>query len=98
MSEMIDRVAKAVCDAGMAWLVENDPKRMTMTWADIPDEVFARAAIEEIRVPTEAMIAAAMDALISQYDSNRKWEEAKDVIEEIDVAAIFMAMIDAALK
>lgn len=59
MSEMIDRVAKAISDAGMAWLAENDPKRMTMTWADIPDEVLAKAAIEAMREPTVAMLEMA---------------------------------------
>ena len=56
--EMIKRVAKAICDAGIAWLQENDAKRQNLEWADVPDEAFARAAIEAMREPTEAMTEA----------------------------------------
>ena len=58
-SEMVDRVAKAINAAGMAWLAKHMlAKHITMTW-DVPDEVFARAAIEAMREPTPEMTKAA---------------------------------------
>ena len=48
MSEMIERVARAMCQSD-----GDDPERY---WRDY--EVNARAAIEAMREPTEAMIAA----------------------------------------
>jgi len=55
---MIKRVAWAICDAGMAWLQEMDAKRQNLEWADVPDEVFARAAVEAMREPTGEMVVA----------------------------------------
>ena len=46
--------------------------------------------------PTEAMIERATENLISQYDANASWDDAKDVIERLDTAAIFRAMTSAA--
>jgi hypothetical protein len=60
-SEMVERVAAAINRAGIEWLEAQDPKRMSLGWADVPDEVFARAAIEAMREPTEAMVEAAWD-------------------------------------
>jgi hypothetical protein len=49
MSEMIGRVADAIKEAGLDWLEAQDPKRQTLTWADVPDEIFAKAAIQAMR-------------------------------------------------
>lgn len=44
--DMIEAMARAINAAGLAWLEREDPKRMTLVWADVPDEVFAQAAID----------------------------------------------------
>lgn len=53
---LIDTVANAINEAGNDWLRSN-PKA---GWGDIPDKVFARAALQALLEagPTEAMIAA----------------------------------------
>ena len=71
--EMIDRVAKAICDAGIAWLQENDAKRQNLEWADVPDEVFARAAIEAMRVPTAAMVARGLELIQGNLRPDEIW-------------------------
>lgn len=45
MSEMIDRVGGAISAAGMAWIETHQGTG----WADIPESVFAVAAIEAMR-------------------------------------------------
>ena len=52
---MRDKIARAINKAGIDWLEQNDPKRMTLSWADVPDEVFADAALSAMREPSEAM-------------------------------------------
>jgi hypothetical protein len=57
MSEMNERVAQAIEDAGKEWL---DKERMSypsdnLEWSDVPSAVFARAAIEAMREPTAGM-------------------------------------------
>lgn len=49
---MIERVARAINDAGRKYI---DERLSAEGWADVPDEVFARAAIEAMREPTDAM-------------------------------------------
>ncbi|MCO8028503.1 hypothetical protein NI454_00910 [Brevundimonas diminuta] len=46
--------------------------------------------------PTEAMQEAATESLISQYDANASWDDAKDVIERLDCGSIYRAMLSAA--
>jgi hypothetical protein len=45
MTEVEVKVAHAINRAGIEWLEQQDPKRTTLGWADVPDEVFAKAAI-----------------------------------------------------
>lgn len=72
MSEMVERVAAAIANY---WLeIGFDPS--------LPDEGAARAAIQAMREPTDAMKIAALDAT---FDVG-------------DVPIIWQAMIDAALK
>lgn len=83
MSEMIERVAKAIGDAGSVWISEH----IGTGWADIPESIFAVAAIEAMREPTEAMSREG-DLTINPHGAdshpghNHAWR----------------AMIDAALK
>jgi hypothetical protein len=49
--EDVDRVAKAIEKAGHAWIDERDPKRESTGWADVPEDVFARAALVEFLNP-----------------------------------------------
>jgi hypothetical protein len=60
---MVERVAKAINAGGMAWLNENDPKRMSLSWADVPDDVFAKAALSELLTPSTAMLIAGVRAM-----------------------------------
>lgn len=83
MREMIEIVALAINKAGMDWLNENDPKRMQFEWADIPDEVFAHAAIEAMRIPTEEMRHRYNDPDVVGYgpdgsDHDKVWEAGID--------------------
>jgi len=43
--EDVERSAKAIEKAGFAWIHERDPKMISTGWADVPEEVFARAAL-----------------------------------------------------
>lgn len=68
MTDMLARVAEGIRNAGLRWLKENDPKRMTLGWADVPDEVFARGAIE---VMSPAVIKAIREeSLFSLQDES----------------------------
>lgn len=83
MSEMIELVATAINKAGIAWLEEQDPKRTALSWADVPDEVFARAAIEAMRIPTEEMRSRYNDPDVVGYgpdgsDHDKVWEAGID--------------------
>lgn len=48
-----EMVARAIEDAGMAWLrnaiASRTNKFEAFGWADVPNEVFAKAAIDELR-------------------------------------------------
>ena len=77
MSEMIERVAKAIHK------VTHDDKWPTCNFC----KDAARAAIEAMRQPTEAMIGAGRDATINN-----------DPLAYPDVEDTWPAMIDAALK
>lgn len=82
MGEMIERVASAIENAGLAWKAKNVGDNCG--WADIPSSVFARAAIEAMREPAEFMIAIGDhmgSANDEQFDRN-----------------MWRAMIDAALS
>lgn len=46
--------------------------------------------------PTEAMVEAAVENLIEQYDQNADWDDAKDVIEKLDTKSLYRAMLAAA--
>jgi len=50
--EDVNRVAKAIEAAGFAWIRERDPQMVRTGFADVPEEVFARAAIIEFVNPS----------------------------------------------
>lgn len=62
MTTMIERVARAICEADVKWYVERFPSVPAETIRQTAEgdlvtnySALARAAIEEMRVPTEAM-------------------------------------------
>lgn len=59
MTEMVNRVGEAISAAGMAWIETNQGTG----WADIPESVFAVAAIEAMREPTLNMTIAGKQAI-----------------------------------
>lgn len=94
MSEMVDRVAEAIDIAGFKWLKEQDPKdeRLDFGWADVPSEVFARAAIIAMQVPTKSMC---------KLGRNGGWHGGIDgdhEAEEESAELLYMAMVREALK
>jgi hypothetical protein len=79
MSEMIERVARVLYERSVASLTwDNIHAASQESWRDL-----ARAALEELRNPTEAMIEA----------SNREWDGRMSHRS----AGAWQAMIDAAL-
>lgn len=86
MSEMVERVAKAIEAAGLAYLKGQDDKT---GWADVPDELFARAAIAAMREPTPMMRDAACDVGPDTNNGCFSYDNA-DIV--------YQAMIDEALK
>jgi hypothetical protein len=46
--------------------------------------------------PTRAMLEAGVDQTVQQYEDNANWDDAKDVIEKLDQAALYRAMLSAA--
>jgi len=85
MSEMIERVAKAIraqIDAGPSYQITVDEYM----------KILARAAIEAMREPTEAMRQSGFDHMdYDEYGSNAD-ENNKRIAE-----SVYRAMIDAAL-
>ncbi len=83
MSEMIERVARAICDADQG---------ITNEQVDIW-ETLARAAIEAMREPTEAMYMRAGNTNVSNRAPNARY------IRIGDVAAVeaWLTMVDVAL-
>lgn len=58
MTTMIERVARAICEAEWgenSWLLVSNHSRSKA-------EIFARVAVESLREPTDGMAAAASDA------------------------------------
>lgn len=79
MNEMVERVARVIC----AQFGERSPDFIDKRWhLQIP---VARAVLEAIREPTEAMVGAGYDCPIIDYDGQ-------------DPKEVWQAMIDAALK
>lgn len=95
-SEMIDRVAKAI------FYAQASPGTFKPDWQgflvhNADTEMYhrmARAAFEEARVPTEAMITAGDNA---DYFSSEGINVSR-VIGNDGIASVYRAMIDAALK
>ena len=51
------------------------------------------ALIARVRSVTEAMTDAAVNALVAQYERHPEWDDAKDVIENLDVARVLEAAL-----
>lgn len=82
MSEMVERVARAICCSGGCWRVR-DPRYISQLPCAAPTYLQeARAAIEAMREPTVAMEQAGADA--SEGSTGLAW-------------GIWGVMIDAAL-
>ena len=79
MSEMIERVAQAICG-------DDNPENILTI-----HRTRARAAIEAMREPTDAMKVAALSATFDE-------ERGGDRVYARDVPIIWNAMIDEALK
>lgn len=62
MSDPVETVARAINAAGKAWIMAKGANAERFGWADVPDEVFARAAIAAMREPTREMIEASCAA------------------------------------
>lgn len=71
--DMMERVARAIDEAGLAWKRDNGGD--AASWHEIPSEVFARAAIAAMREPTSKMKIAALEALIPHLDTTAKHVE-----------------------
>ena len=91
---MVERVARAICRAGG----KNPDEVMlslggekTLMWEAFED--VARAAIEAMREPTEAMTAAG-----SRVDVWHSWCAAGERIVDDSAGDVYRGMIDAALK
>lgn len=85
MNEIIDRVGQA--------LREKCLKRFGATWDNDDAWLFARAAIEAMRLPTDEMRAAGNEEL----DYDERISPQADEFNQRVVGRIFTAMIDAAL-
>lgn len=72
--DMVTRVARAINKAGLQYIREYKAAKHAGTtrdphcigWADVPEEVFARAAIEALSEPTQQQVDA-MIASVSGY-------------------------------
>jgi len=84
---MIERVVAAIDRVGLEFINEHP-----MTgWADVPSEVFARAAIEAMREPTSQMVEVGGVRPI-------EWSRVVSVQDTYDLARVkWREMIDAAL-
>lgn len=101
MTGMIERVARAICEEnvgecdtvcfGDSGTVFSEERKPRWQWW-VPE---ARAAIEAMKEPTEAMLLAATRAEFSKSDSEGSWTEwpERDAVE-----AAWPAMISAALS
>lgn len=93
MSDMAERVARAIWEQRRADIAKLYPNLVLDEWGDgsVPrlNGVFeeARVAIEAMREPTDAMCVAAED--LSRVDAGQ---------QGVDQAAIWRAMIDEALR
>lgn len=86
MSEMVERVAKAMEEAGKTWLAS---RPVYEGWADVPDEVLARAAIEAMHEATDAMIMAGI---------SERHDQPVPEAWKLATVNVYRAMIDAALQ
>lgn len=89
MSEMIERAVKAMDTAADTYL----DNHAGCIWEDIPLEVFARAAIEAMREPTEAMLAP---EVVSRTEA--RLDGTYPVNYLLPIMDIWPQMIDAALS
>lgn len=98
MTTMIEKIARAIADnieAQGATLAEISGDDVTMVDGDLSFKLIARAAVEAMREPTEAMLAETHELVIGfggddgTYNIHCEDWQAKDV---------WMTMIDVALK
>jgi hypothetical protein len=82
MSEMVERVARALHEAHKPWCDYTYDFEHPMASREVY-EALARAAIAAMREPTEGMIEA---------------RSVPGVLERSDIRLVWMAMVDAALK
>lgn len=85
MASMIERVARAICRAGISGPKDHLDEQENRNWRKFVPE--ARAAIKAMRDPTEAMLEA-----VDCGGDKKEWLSGKAAI------AIFQRMIDGALK
>lgn len=94
MTDMVERVARAIC-ASMGYAPDMDASqeftnRTGPMWMAYIQE--ARAAIGAMREPTEAMVEAGAEDVASEYD------DGKDQKHRETARVSFTSMITAALK
>jgi hypothetical protein len=88
-SGLVDRVARAIFEA------RNRHTKRAGSWSDLPSHLGepyfdeARAAIEAMRVPTEAMI--------TEGCNSGEFEDRGDVVQPHAAKHVYTSMIDAAL-
>lgn len=90
MSDMIERVARAICRAGICGPKDHLDEQENANWRKFVLE--ARAAIEAMRDETQAMRLAG----IAEWSRDPKPEEISDSPSKA-FSAVYRAMIDAAL-
>lgn len=102
MNDIIESMAKAICcPNGRCCRADPDPRYSFQ----FPCEAYQHkaeatavyaAALAHLEKPTPEMIEAIDNELLRQYGANPRWEDAKDVIENIDAEPLVTAMIRAA--
>lgn len=93
---MIERVARSICrESGAICVMDEDPARPACTRKNCENISLARAAIQAMRTPTEAMLEAGADPVLklTQADGARTTGWGCSA-----AAIVYQTVIDAALK
>lgn len=88
MSEMIEKVARAICRAGICGPRSHLDEQENLHWRSF--EIQAKASIEALREPTTEMVTAAMAPYV--YGNDEKMNETF----RTTILGYWQAMIDAA--